>query len=222
MLCSSPYANPAKHTSIVARARVRNTAWQAACSAARACLLAFAGLLLAHAAIAQTDVDATNPTAQQASPGSNGIAPHYSAVGSGRLRFFGLHVYDAQLWAAPGVAVTTDNYASTALALTLTYARTLYGKAIAERSLKEMQGVATVSDTQAQQWLATMMRLFPDVNEDDQLTGVYTPTQGAAFWLNGRLLGQVPDPAFARAFFGIWLDARSSEPALRAQLLTRQ
>jgi hypothetical protein len=222
MLCSSPYASPANHTSVVARITVRNTAWQAAFKAARACLLAFAGLLLAHAAIAQTTGDTTNPAPQQASPGNNGIVPHYSAVGSGRLRFFGLHVYDAQLWAGPSVAVTTDNYDSTALALTLTYGRTLYGKAIAERSLKEMQGVATVSDTQAQQWLATMLRLFPDVNEDDQLTGVYTPNQGAAFWLNGRLLGQVPDPAFARAFFGIWLDARSSEPALRAQLLTRQ
>ena len=32
-------------------------------------------------------------------------------------------------------------------------------------------------------------------------------------------LGSIQEPAFARAFFGIWLDARTSAPELRAALL---
>lgn len=41
----------------------------------------------------------------------------------------------------------------------------------------------------------------------------------AAFYHQGRLSGKVADPAFARAFFAIWLDARTRVPALRARLL---
>jgi hypothetical protein len=40
-----------------------------------------------------------------------------------------------------------------------------------------------------------------------------------AFLLNGRPLGEVRDPDFARVFFGIWLSPRTSEPALREALL---
>ena len=32
--------------------------------------------------------------------------------------------------------------------------------------------------------------------------------------------GQVDDPAFARRFFGIWLDPRTRDPELRTRLLT--
>ena len=34
-----------------------------------------------------------------------------------------------------------------------------------------------------------------------------------------RLLGRIEDPAFGPAFFGIWLDARTTAPGLRASLL---
>jgi hypothetical protein len=48
---------------------------------------------------------------------------------------------------------------------------------------------------------------------------VNLPGVGAEFWVNGQRVGAVNDLAFARLFFGIWLDERSSEPKMRAQLL---
>jgi hypothetical protein len=42
---------------------------------------------------------------------------------------------------------------------------------------------------------------------------------GVEFWVNGQRTGAVADPQFARLFFGIWLDERSSQPRLRSQLL---
>jgi hypothetical protein len=64
-----------------------------------------------------------------------------------------------------------------------------------------------------------MRALFPDVAAGDTLTGVHLPERGARFFHNGRLLGEIRDPQFSRAFFAIWLDPRTREPSLRAALL---
>ena len=65
-----------------------------------------------------------------------------------------------------------------------------------------------------------MARIFPDVRPGDHVLGLQLP-EGAHFFLNDRPLGAIDDPAFARAFFAIWLDARTSAPELRAALLKR-
>jgi Chalcone isomerase-like len=137
--------------------------------------------------------------------------------GNGRLRFFGLHVYDIRLW-TPARALAAD-WATSPLALEIEYARTLYGKLIAERSLDEMRRQGEISPAQGERWLAQMTALFPDVKEGDRLTGVQVPGVAARFFVNGALKGEVRDAAFTRLFFGIWLSPRSSEPALREALL---
>jgi len=147
----------------------------------------------------------------------DGDLPGARLRGEGRLRFLGLHVYDALLWAPLPLAGL--DIERTALALELRYARTLRGGLIAERSLTEMRRVGAFDDEQAQRWLATMKQIFPDVNAGDRITGVHRPGEGARFHVNGRLAGEVRDPLFARLFFGIWLSPRTSEPQLRAALL---
>jgi hypothetical protein len=137
--------------------------------------------------------------------------------GSQLFRYFGFRVYDIGLWV--GERAVDDNWADRPLALAISYQRKLGGEQIAERSLEEMQGLADVSAADGQRWLQAMKRLFPDVNSGDRLTGVLLPGQGARFFLNGRLLGDVAEPEFARLFFGIWLASRTSEPAMRDALL---
>jgi hypothetical protein len=137
-------------------------------------------------------------------------------VGQGRLRYFGLHIYDAALWSASAGEPSLDD---DALALELRYARALKGHLIAERSLKEMQGVAKVSAEDGQRWLQEMQRLFPDVAAGDRLTGTHLPGQGVRFFHNGRLRGEVRDTEFSKLFFSIWLSPRTSQPALRLALL---
>lgn len=131
--------------------------------------------------------------------------------GSGAFRRFGFHVYDATLWAG-------DDPLRPPLALRLDYKRSIAGKAIAEASVKEMRTFVADAD-QLAVWGAEMMRIFPDVRDGDHIIGLWQP-EGARFLQDGRVIGDVGDPAFARAFFGIWLDERSSAPALRAALLT--
>lgn len=133
--------------------------------------------------------------------------------GSGAFRRFGFHVYDATLWAG-------DDPLRQPLALRLDYKRSIAGKAIAEASLREMREMRKrVADTpRLEAWGEQMARIFPDVRAGDHLIGLWQPA-GARFLQGGRTLGDVDDPDFARAFFGIWLDERSSAPALRAALL---
>lgn len=137
--------------------------------------------------------------------------------GSGRLTFFGLHVYDARLWVRDGFEA--PRFESVPFALELEYARTLYGRLIAQRSLEEMKRGGAIDDPRAQRWLAEMNRTFPDVAKDDRLTGVHRPGESARFFVNGTLRAEWHDTELARRFFAIWLGPQTSEPALRAALL---
>ena len=137
--------------------------------------------------------------------------------GQGRLRFFGLDIYDALLWTAPGF--DPASFERHALALQLVYRRGLVGEQIAERSLTEMRALPGFDASRADTWLARMKTLFPDVAANDQLVGLYQPGVGVGFWLNGQPRGEVADPLFARLFMGIWLSPQTSEPRLRQALL---
>ena len=143
--------------------------------------------------------------------------PKAQLLGQGSLRFFGLLVYDARLWASPGFK--PEAYDSQAFALQLDYARKLDGGSIAERSIAEMRRVGEFSEEQAQTWLAEMRRAFPDVVAKDRLIGVYDGRGEVRFFHNGRLSAQINGRSFARLFFGIWLDPKTSAPALRKSLI---
>lgn len=143
--------------------------------------------------------------------------PGARLIGSGRLSFWGLPVYDARLWAAD--EVNPAEYAGTALAIEVEYARSLGGAQIAERSLDEMKRSGTLAADTGERWLATMKQLFPDVNRGDRITGVLLPGAGSRFYANGMQRGEVRDGEFTRRFFGIWLAPGTSEPKLRAALL---
>jgi hypothetical protein len=124
------------------------------------------------------------------------------ALGRGRLSFLGLHIYEARLWV--GAEFLAEAFEQAPLALELVYGRTLYGKLIAERSLKEMKRVEPFSDEQGARWLEAMTQLFPDVAEGDRITGVQRPGAAARIFHNGKLRGELRDAEFARRFFGIW------------------
>jgi len=137
--------------------------------------------------------------------------------GHGRFRWFGLTIYDAELLTAQ--PLRDDQWPQQTFALRLTYARTLRGAEIAKSSLQEMEKLGIVPAAQRDAWLQRMTALFPDVNPGDAITGVNLPNRGIRFWRTDRPLGTVDDPAFARAFFSIWLDPKTTAPDLRKSLL---
>jgi hypothetical protein len=143
--------------------------------------------------------------------------PDARLYGSGRLRRYFFHVYDARLWTQPSFDIA--RFSQLPLALELQYGRELLGALIAERSLEEMRRGAEITPAQQRAWLTAMQRCFPDVAEGDRMTGVQVPGTAARFFVNGAFVGEVRDAEFTRLFFGIWLAPTTSEPELRAALL---
>ncbi|MCI4428238.1 MAG: chalcone isomerase family protein [Burkholderiales bacterium] len=197
------------------RSLARNTGclWRRACAAG---LMASAALAFsANAAAAEIAVPAA-PAIALPSEVADAESP-LRLLGRGTLRFFGLMVYEARLWAAADFVA--GRFDAHAFALELIYARKLEGAAIAQRSIVEMRRSGSVTDSQAQAWLEEMARAFPDIKPGDRLTGVHTPGAATRFFFNGKLTTAVADSQFARSFFGIWLAAGTSEPGLRQQLI---
>jgi hypothetical protein len=146
--------------------------------------------------------------------------PQALLVGSGRLRFMGLLVYEARLWVpGPPAALDSQGWAAQPFALEIVYARSLQGAAIASRSLDEMRRQGEPDPATAERWLQAMKTTFPDVREGDRLVGLHQPGDGARFLFNGAARGQWREATLAQRFFGIWLAPQTSEPKLREALL---
>ncbi len=147
-------------------------------------------------------------------PSVASIAPDLRVQGGGALTWFGLAVYDGWYWLRSGGWPGADPYA-----LDLHYHRDLVGARIAERSVEEIARLGYGSAADHARWGAQMARLFPDVRRGDRLTGVSLPGGSVQFFHNGRALGEIADAGFARAFFGIWLDPKTSRADFRTKLL---
>ena len=130
--------------------------------------------------------------------------------GSGTFKRFGVLVYEATLWAS-------DDPQRPPLALRIDYKRRIAGNVIANASVKEMRRFVT-DEARLQRWEEQMQQLFPDVKPGDHLVGFHSG-DGVHFYQEDRLLGRIDDADFANAFFGIWLNERTSAPDLRAALL---
>ena len=158
--------------------------------------------------------------AVQAAPASH-IEQELGAArlaGQGTFRWFGIALYDAALWVGAR-GYRTGAPEATPFVLDLRYARALDGQKIAEASFDEIEKLGIGTHAQRVAWLARMRAIFPDVKQGSHLSGVYLPGAGARFYLDGKVLAEVDDPAFARAFFAIWLDPGTSAASLRMALL---
>ena len=140
-------------------------------------------------------------------------------AGQSKFTFWGFDVYHAALWVQPGF--TGEDYARHAFALELAYLRDFSNEEITNRSLQEMQRQAGGLLTTSEAWRKLLRSAFPDVRKGDRILGIHRPGDGVTFLTNGKITGVVRDPDFARRFFGIWLAADTSEPRLRAALLSR-
>lgn len=177
-------------------------------------LCGLAGLALVPGAQANPRVDPLLPGPAPSGARLDTLVSGLQRWGSGEFRRWGFLVYEATLWAK------ADDPPKPPLALGLTYKRNLDGAKIADASVTEIRNLKIADEAQLKSWGLRMAELFPDVKPGDRILGVHL-AEGARFFYNERFIGSVDDPAFARAFFAIWLDARTSAPELRARLLKK-
>lgn len=135
-------------------------------------------------------------------------------VGKGIYKALFWDIYQAELFAEKKPWQHNQAYS-----LRLTYFRNFDGKSIAERSIEEMRGLGFQDESKLQEWLQTMLKIFPDVQKGESITGVRQASGATEFFKNNQKIGWVEDPEFGRWFFGIWLDEKTSAPDLRVQLL---
>lgn len=145
------------------------------------------------------------------------VGPKWSAVGSGNMRWLGLKIYDITLWSS---GATFDH--KTPYALAIRYARNIPGDELVKASIDQLRHLGFRDDVQLGRWAQALAGVFPSVKPGESIIGVHQPGVGARFFHQGKLTGTLDDAALARAFFAIWLDEKTSEPALRAQLLGRK
>ena len=145
-----------------------------------------------------------------------GVIHATKPYGEGAVRFLFITAYDATLWTdAPHWSMNAP------FALVLHYGMGFSTDDLVSRSIKEMRHVAPgTSEAKLQQYKAALTRVFPDVKSGDTITALYVPGRPVQFFLDGRQTGEVADPGFAAPFFAIWLSPQTSDPDLRAKLLS--
>lgn len=138
-------------------------------------------------------------------------------IGQGVYSFWGFDVYRARLWSnAPFQA---ERWKQQSFALELTYFRDFEGKAIAKHSIAEISKQRDLPKTKAKEWSMSLEKLFPDVRQNQTLTGLYSPTGAAKFFHEGNLIGEIKEMELIQSFFNIWLSDKTSAPELRKKLI---
>ena len=141
--------------------------------------------------------------------------PEFDRVGGGEMRWLGFKLYDAALWAsARGEAAMGDAHV-----LSIRYSRAISSERLVAVSLDEMRRLGFGDEVRLARWGEALGAALPSVEAGDTLAALHRPGEGAQFWHQGQPSGEIRDPELARAFFAIWLDPRTREPQLRAQLL---
>ncbi|MEZ5542432.1 MAG: chalcone isomerase family protein [Pseudomonadota bacterium] len=139
--------------------------------------------------------------------------PGAQPVGTGKLTWLGMTVYQATLYAPDGVYQPERPHA-----LRIRYEFSFSRESLARTTLQEIERMHGTLRAGAQ-LVQRLSAVFRDVGKGDQITGVHHPGEGAVFYSTESLLGRLDDPVLASAFFDIWLDPRTREPDLRKQLL---
>jgi hypothetical protein len=142
---------------------------------------------------------------------SNQLLKQAKVQGKGRMTYFGFHIYDATFY-------RSHNPNQPFFALQIHYQKSFSGIAIAKSTEDEMKKVG-VPDAQASIWGKELSQIFPNITSGENLLAIYDPSLGTRFFYNDRDIGRVSGPDFAKAFFAIWLDPKTSEPKLRRELL---
>ncbi len=145
--------------------------------------------------------------------------PKAQPVGGGDMTFFGMRIYRATLWSASRPFDPTQPFA-----LQLSYYRSISRQRLVDTSMDEILRLARApipADTLAR-WKTLLASGFVDVNEGDELTGVYRPGRGMQLYDRQRMLADIDDEALARAFFDIWLNPGSRDRKLRQRLMGGQ
>ena len=142
--------------------------------------------------------------------------PDLQLVGEAELKVLFWPVYHSRLYTGDGRYHPDQR----PVRLEIQYLRTIDADDLISRTALEWEQQGLAHERQ-QQWLETLNRLWPDVNENDVLALELDENDRSTFYFNGEVLGTLSDRDFGTHFLGIWLSPQTSRPELRAALIGR-
>ena len=137
-------------------------------------------------------------------------------VGKARLKVLFWNIYDSALYTPSGTWQGQGPYQ-----LSLHYLRDIPVSQLIEQTDKAWQEQGRNHPLQAA-WLLQLTSIWPDITKGDNLVLSVAASGHSGFWFNGEFIGGIRDEAFGPLFGGIWLDADSPQPDLRANLTASQ
>jgi hypothetical protein len=137
-------------------------------------------------------------------------------LGQGTARWGFLKLYEARLFAEPGIIQNQLLQDDTPLRLELCYARSL-----SVDNFVDGANHALPKDLSAelQQAVDRLHRAYRPVKEGDCYRLEHQPNQGTQLLLNGESLVTITTPGFKAVYFGIWLGDQPLSERLRDDLL---
>jgi len=181
-----------------------------------AVLMLSLGLASGAQAAPASATPAANTSANNLPPAP--ISQNNSRLGQSTYDWFWIKLYTAELW-APTAVQSMDQLWQTPFALSLTYDISIRPAKLAQVTLEQMEHQAPLAPDVAERWVQQLTKLYPPIAKGTTLIGLYNPAGRMALYCDGKLLGEIQESDFAKRFFQIWLDARSSYPKNRLQLL---
>ena len=167
----------------------------------------------AHAAVSES-------APETATPALEGLVE----IGSGKLTWFGLQVYEARLLDPDGQYDGGGQQGT--LALEITYRRNIPRSRLLDTTEQEwsrLERELEISErSTVEDWLGQLEGIWPDVAPGDRIIALYEPGGATRFYGNDGLLGVIEDPRFGPAFLGIWLHPDTRADDLRTALIGGQ
>ena len=142
--------------------------------------------------------------------------------GVSTFRYWGLRVYTGALYTPASNTLPDTILGETPKKLVLRYHRSVSVDQFVEKSEETLEKHPELSLDNLRSSLSRMRSMYVPVKEGDSYAITYDPAQGALrLFFNERLLGTITDPAFARAYFGIWVSDYSVSERFTDELLGR-
>lgn len=138
----------------------------------------------------------------------------YNLIGASELKYFGLKVYNIDLWCEKPQFSYSEKFA-----IYIRYNMNFSREDLAKRSIDEIERLHDLSDPVKKSYYQNLLQIFANVKKGDEKVAVFIPQKGVEMFFNNQLIGKISDPQLARLFVDIWLDERGSFPKVTKKLL---
>lgn len=139
-------------------------------------------------------------------------------VGSAKFSLLFWDIYESTLYTYSGTYSSLE--ADSPVYFKIRYLRDISRQELIARTLEQWQHLA-MSNAKIEQYSELLTDLWPDIKAGDSLALLKT-TSKSQFFFNDKAIGMIDNQQFGDDFLNIWLSTKTSQPALRRQLLGAQ